>query len=115
MVAAVGDRGAFGGVAARAAARMGVDPAAYVVVEDSRPGVLAARAAGMRRLGYGGGVTPAGRLAGPGTAVFHDLRELPALLTGRGAVLTGTDKTAKASRAARARGPPAGGPHKRRG
>ncbi|MEV7547200.1 HAD family hydrolase [Streptomyces sp. NPDC089915] len=65
-----------------AARRMGVDPAACVVVEDSRPGVLAARAAGMRSLGYAGGLTPARLLEGPGTTVFHDMRELPALIAG---------------------------------
>ncbi|MFH8369524.1 HAD family hydrolase [Streptomyces sp. NPDC018031] len=63
-----------------AARQSGVDPAACVVVEDSRPGVLAARAAGMRAFGYAGGLTPAERLEGPGTTVFHDMRELPALL-----------------------------------
>lgn len=64
-----------------AAQRMGVDPAACVVVEDSRSGVQAARAAGMRAFGYAGGLTPAEWLAGPGTVVFHAMRELPALLT----------------------------------
>ena len=63
-----------------AAARMGVPPSACAVVEDSRWGVEAARAAGMRAFGFAGGVTPAERLAGPGTVVFHDMRELPALL-----------------------------------
>ncbi|MGO4462664.1 HAD family hydrolase [Streptomyces sp. M-16] len=63
-----------------AAARMGVDPSACVVVEDSRPGVEAARAAGMRSLGYAGGLTPASALAGAGTTVFTDMRELPVLL-----------------------------------
>ncbi|MEW1632972.1 HAD family hydrolase [Streptomyces sp. NPDC093801] len=63
-----------------AARRMGVDPAACVVVEDSGPGVRAARAAGMRSLGYAGGLTPAARLEGPGTTVFHDMRALPALV-----------------------------------
>ncbi|MFJ6616719.1 HAD family hydrolase [Kitasatospora sp. NPDC091335] len=63
-----------------AARSMGVDPAACVVVEDSRPGVEAARAAGMRSLGYAGGITPAERLAGPGTVVFDDMRELPGLI-----------------------------------
>ncbi|WP_049564131.1 HAD family hydrolase [Streptomyces sp. SBT349] len=72
-----------------AARRMGVDPGACVVVEDSRPGVLAARAAGMRCLGYAGGVTPADWLDGPGTTLFHDMRELPALLTGRRAPRVG--------------------------
>jgi HAD superfamily hydrolase (TIGR01509 family) len=65
-----------------AAARMGVDPAACAVVEDSRFGVEAARAAGMRAFGYAGGVTPADRLAGPETVVFTDMRELPGLLAG---------------------------------
>lgn len=64
-----------------AARQMGIDPAACVVVEDSRPGVDAARAAGMRAFGYAGGPTPAERLQGPGTVVFHDMRELPALVT----------------------------------
>ncbi|MFD9301835.1 HAD family hydrolase [Streptomyces sp. NPDC060048] len=63
-----------------AAERMGVDPAACAVVEDSRPGVEAARAAGMRAFGYAGGLTPAEQLAGSGTVVFQDMRELPALL-----------------------------------
>ncbi|MFJ9950635.1 HAD family hydrolase [Kitasatospora sp. NPDC091207] len=66
-----------------AAARMGVPPAACAVVEDSAPGVRAARAAGMRAFGYAGGLTPAERLAGPGTVVFHDMRDLPALLGAR--------------------------------
>jgi HAD superfamily hydrolase (TIGR01509 family) len=66
-----------------AARRMGVDPGACVVVEDSRPGVEAARSAGMRALGYAGGLTAPERLAGPGTTVFHDMRELPALVAPR--------------------------------
>ena len=63
-----------------AAARMRVAPAACAVVEDSRFGVEAARAAGMRAFGYAGGLTPAHLLAGPGTVVFTDMRELPRLL-----------------------------------
>ncbi|MFE7958830.1 HAD family hydrolase [Streptomyces sp. NPDC057413] len=63
-----------------AAEQMGVDPAACVVVEDSQPGVRAARAAGMRAFGYAGGLTPAERLEGAGTTVFHDMRKLPVLL-----------------------------------
>ncbi|MFD4908357.1 HAD family hydrolase [Kitasatospora purpeofusca] len=63
-----------------AARRMGVPPSACAVVEDSAPGVLAARAAGMRAFGYAGGLTPAARLTGPDTVVFEDMRELPALL-----------------------------------
>ncbi|WP_405401385.1 HAD family hydrolase [Paracoccus sp. Ld10] len=38
-----------------AAARMGVDPAHALVIEDSQPGLQAARAAGMRVLQYRGG------------------------------------------------------------
>ena len=63
-----------------AAARMRVAPAACAVVEDSRFGVEAARAAGMRAFGYAGGLTPAHLLAGSGTVVFTDMRELPRLL-----------------------------------
>ena len=64
-----------------AADRMGVPPAACVVVEDSVAGVEAARRAGMRCLGYAGGLTPASWLAGPGTTVFDDMAELVPLLT----------------------------------
>jgi HAD superfamily hydrolase (TIGR01509 family) len=63
-----------------AAGRMGVTPAACVVVEDSRYGVQAARAAGMRVLAFAGGLTPADALDGPDTIVFDDMRELPSLL-----------------------------------
>ncbi|WIM99896.1 HAD family hydrolase [Actinoplanes oblitus] len=63
-----------------AAATMGVPPRACVVVEDSQYGVQAARAAGMRCLAYAGGLTPIDRLEGPGTIVFDDMRDLPALL-----------------------------------
>jgi HAD superfamily hydrolase (TIGR01509 family) len=63
-----------------AASEMAADPAGCVVVEDSRPGVEAARAAGMRALAFAGGLTPAELLEGPNTIVFEDMRELPALL-----------------------------------
>lgn len=63
-----------------AAASIGVDPSRCVVVEDSRYGVEAARAAGMRALGFYGGLTPREWLEGPDTYVFDDMRELPALL-----------------------------------
>jgi HAD superfamily hydrolase (TIGR01509 family) len=63
-----------------AASEMGTSPADCVVIEDSRPGVEAARAAGMRVLAFAGGLTPAELLAGPDTVVFDDMRDLPALL-----------------------------------
>jgi HAD superfamily hydrolase (TIGR01509 family) len=63
-----------------AAARLGATPAGCAVVEDSRYGVQAARAAGMKAFGYAGSVTPAGALEGPGTTVFDDMRQLPSLL-----------------------------------
>lgn len=63
-----------------AAEKMAVPPGACVVVEDSAMGVSAARAAGMRVLAYGGGVTPSHKLAGSNTTVFMDMRELPRLL-----------------------------------
>ncbi|MFE6050584.1 HAD family hydrolase [Kitasatospora sp. NPDC056446] len=65
-----------------AAATMGVAPAACLVVEDSKYGIAAARAAGMRSLGFHGGLTPEHWLAGPGTRTFADMRELPALVAG---------------------------------
>jgi HAD superfamily hydrolase (TIGR01509 family) len=63
-----------------AADRMSVDPTACAVVEDSPLGLEAARAAGMRAFAYAGGLMPADRLAGRGTVVFDDMRELPRLL-----------------------------------
>ncbi len=57
-----------------------VDPANCVVVEDSRAGVEAARAAGMRSLGYCGGLTPSDRLAGTSTVVFDDMENLVDLI-----------------------------------
>ncbi|MET3983880.1 HAD family hydrolase [Streptomyces sp. PvR034] len=61
-----------------AAARMGVEPARCVVVEDSPLGVRAARAAGMDVFGFTA-MTPAERLAGA-TALFGEMKELPGLL-----------------------------------
>jgi HAD superfamily hydrolase (TIGR01509 family) len=63
-----------------AAASMSARPAACVVVEDSRSGVDAARAAGMRVLAFAGGLTPSDLLDGPNTTVFADMRELPGLV-----------------------------------
>jgi HAD superfamily hydrolase (TIGR01509 family) len=63
-----------------AAGTLDADPARCVVVEDSRFGVRAARAAGMRVLGYAGGLTPSALLSREGAEVFADMRELPRLL-----------------------------------
>jgi beta-phosphoglucomutase-like phosphatase (HAD superfamily) len=68
-----------------AAERMDADPARSVVVEDSRAGVEAARAAGMGVLAFAGGLTPAELLEGPGTVLFEDMRALPNLLEACGA------------------------------
>jgi HAD superfamily hydrolase (TIGR01509 family) len=63
-----------------AAEQMAATPASCVVVEDSRPGVEAARAAGMRAFAFTGGLAPAELLDGPNTTLFDDMRELPRLL-----------------------------------
>ena len=63
-----------------AASAMGVVPARTAVVEDSRHGVAAARAAGMWAFAYAGGVTPARALEGEATTVFTEMRELPGLI-----------------------------------
>lgn len=63
-----------------AAAQQGVPPVECVVVEDSEPGVRGGVAAGMRVLGYAGGLVPAGRLRTAGAEVFERMDELPALL-----------------------------------
>jgi len=68
-----------------AAERMGTDPAHCVVIEDSIPGVLGARAAGMTVLGYCGGSHcrpdhAAALLAAGAAASFDDMRQLSHLI-----------------------------------
>jgi HAD superfamily hydrolase (TIGR01509 family) len=68
-----------------AATEMGVKPSCCVVVEDSIPGVIAARAAGMTVLGFHGGAhcgpdTAAALKAVGADATFADMRELPGLI-----------------------------------
>jgi HAD superfamily hydrolase (TIGR01509 family) len=63
-----------------AASQMKVSPTRCVVVEDSKFGVAAARAAGMRVLGFAGGLTPPEWLEGPDTIVFHDMADLVSLI-----------------------------------
>ncbi len=62
-----------------AAAALGTDPACCTVIEDSPTGARAARAAGMRCMGF----APHGdgaRLAAEGAAIFRDMADLPGLL-----------------------------------
>jgi HAD superfamily hydrolase (TIGR01509 family) len=63
-----------------AAQRMGVQPRNCVVVEDSKSGIDAARAAGMRSLGFAGGLTPAAWLKERATVVFDDMADLLSLI-----------------------------------
>ena len=75
-----------------AAARMGATPQDCLVIEDSRFGVAAARAAGMRAIGFTGGGHCGPdhhamlREAGASPIVAH-MRDLPAAVT---ALLNGT-------------------------
>ena len=66
-----------------AAASLGVPPSACAVVEDSLPGILAARSAGMDAYAYLGGVTPADRLQLPGVIPIAHMRDLPSQLRSR--------------------------------
>jgi HAD superfamily hydrolase (TIGR01509 family) len=63
-----------------AAARMGVVPARCVVIEDSPYGVEAGVAAGMRVLGYGGGLATGEVLSQSGAEVFGHMSQVPGLL-----------------------------------
>jgi HAD superfamily hydrolase (TIGR01509 family) len=69
-----------------AAGRLGAPPEACLVIEDSAPGVVAARRAGMTAFGFTGGAHAHGReyrerLAEAGAAaIFDDMRELAPLI-----------------------------------
>jgi len=64
-----------------AAATMGHAPEGAVVIEDSLPGILAARAAGMRALAFAGDPhTDRAALAEAGGEVFFQMDELPGLI-----------------------------------
>lgn len=64
-----------------AAAQMGCAPAHALVIEDSRPGLQAARAAGMRVLHYAGGAHLAGQPAPDDAKSFADWADFPGLLS----------------------------------
>ena len=64
-----------------AAETLGADPSRCVVVEDSLTGVQAAKAAGMRVLGFTGGRPEAGfELRRAGAQPFDRMADLPALI-----------------------------------
>lgn len=63
-----------------AAERMGCDPARALVIEDSVPGLQAARAAGMRALHYAGGAHLAGQPAPDGACSFADWQDFAGIL-----------------------------------
>jgi HAD superfamily hydrolase (TIGR01509 family) len=58
---------------------LGVDPSRCVVVEDSPTGAQAARAAGMRCMGYAA-AGHADELRAAGAVLFYDMADLPGLL-----------------------------------
>lgn len=65
-----------------AARTLGADPGRTTVVEDSPTGILAAKAAGMRAVGFAA-MTPASRLRDAGAdAIAHTMREVQAALAG---------------------------------
>jgi len=69
------------GLFLHAAQTMGVHPSRCVVVEDSPSGAHAARAAGMKVLGFAGGHLDAEQeLAAICDGIFHRMSDLPALL-----------------------------------
>jgi len=63
-----------------AAERMGAQPAECVVIEDSVPGILGARAAGMRVLAYCAQHNDADALVAAGGEPFRHMRDLPGLI-----------------------------------
>jgi len=67
-----------------AARTLGADPARTTVVEDTPTGVTAAKAAGMRAIGFAA-MTPAGRLQAAGAdAIARSMAEVAALLAAEG-------------------------------
>lgn len=77
-----------------AAATMGVAPAACLVIEDSVPGVIAARAAGMRVTGFTGGGhwshdrSGADLAAAGAVPIYRDHRDLDGIVARAGSLST---------------------------
>ncbi len=72
------------GLFLHAAQTLGVHPSRCVVIEDSLSGIHAAKAAGMRVLGFTSGYPAAEReLAAVCADLFHQMSDLPALLQDR--------------------------------
>jgi len=76
-----------------AAERMGAAPGRCLVIEDSVPGVTAAKAAGMTAYGFIGAshcrADHNSRLSAAGAdLVFDEMRELPSLIAQRNATFT---------------------------
>jgi HAD superfamily hydrolase (TIGR01509 family) len=72
------------GLFLHAAQALGAEPSRCVVVEDSLPGIRAAKAAGIPVLGFTGG-DPESALHGECEMLFHSMSELPDLLQQRAA------------------------------
>jgi beta-phosphoglucomutase-like phosphatase (HAD superfamily) len=69
------------GLFLHAARTLEVDPSRCVVVEDSESGIRAARAAGMRVLGFTNGQAEAAlELSALGVELFDRMAQLPSLL-----------------------------------
>nr|WP_239536825.1 HAD family phosphatase [Arthrobacter roseus] len=76
-----------------AAASEGVPAEQCVVIEDSVNGVRAARAAGMRVLGYGGGLSDRAALEAAGAEVFERMDHVWPLLSGVNELSRRTDQS----------------------
>jgi len=71
------------GLFLHSARSLGVNPSRCIVVEDSLPGIWAAKAAGMRVLGFtAGDAEVALELGTDCSELFDSMSELPALLVG---------------------------------